>query len=276
MKTMNERLAEALAFLKQQPRASFTARIGIIPGTGWEGFSDVLKGRQVIGYDEIPAFPRATYHKGAFTFGTAGGIPVILAGRLHYYEGRSVEETVMPLRLLKMLGVEKLIVTNASGGIAPGLKPGDLMVIEDQIQLFLPSPLRGENKDFPGERFPDMTQAYSPRLREAIFRAGKKAEVPLKKGVYIQTAGPQFETPAEIRALKLLGADAVGMSTATEVVAARHAGLETAGIAFISNFAAGIVPEGPDHAGILDTARRTAPAMNALLTEAVREFHALD
>jgi len=275
MNAMEERLQKAFDHLKGRIRLP-AGTVGIIPGTGWGDVADALEDKGTIPYDELPDFPRATFHKGAFTWGKLGGHPVILAGRLHYYEGRSPEETVMPLRLLKLLGVEKLLLTNASGGIAPGLVPGSFMAVTDHLQFFLPSPLRGENLASFGPRFPDMTGLYSPRLLAALFRAAEKAGVALYRGVYAQMPGPQFETPAEVRALKFLGADAVGMSTATEAVAARHAGMEVAGISFVTNFAAGIGELPPGHEDIFAIAAKAAPAMAALLKEAVAEFALLD
>lgn len=275
MNAMEERLQKAFDHLQKEIQLP-AGTVGIIPGTGWGDVADALEDKGSISYDELPDFPRATFHKGAFTWGKLGGNPVILAGRLHYYEGRSPEETVMPLRILKMLGVKKLLLTNASGGIAPGLVPGSFMALTDHLQLFLPSPLRGENLESFGPRFPDMTDLYSPRLLAALFRAAEKAGVALYRGVYAQMPGPQFETPAEVRALKLLGADAVGMSTATEAVAARHAGMEVAGISFVTNFAAGVGSLPPGHEDIFAIARKAAPAMAALLKEAVGEFSLLD
>ena len=275
MSVMENRLQRAFASLQEQIQIP-PGTVGIIPGTGWGDIADTLEDKRTAEYASLPDFPRATFHKGAFTSGKLGGIPVILAGRLHYYEGCAPDETVMPLRLLKMLGVKKLLLTNASGGIAPGLVPGSFMAVTDQLQFFLPSPLRGENLESFGPRFPDMTDLYSPRLLAALFRAAERAGVALYKGVYAQMPGPQFETPAEIRALKLLGADAVGMSTATEAVAARHAGMEIAGISFVTNFAAGVGSLPPGHADIFAIAKKAAPAMAALLKEAVGEFALLD
>ena len=271
MNAMEERLQRAFDFLQKQMQLP-AGTVGIIPGTGWGDIVHALEDRQTVDYASLPDFPRATFHKGAFTAGKLGGLPVILAGRLHYYEGCAPGETVMPLRLLKMLGVEKLLLTNATGGIAPGLVPGSFMAVTDHILFFLPSPLRGENLESFGPRFPDLTDLYSPRLRSALFRAAERAGVPLHEGVYAQMPGPQFETPAEIRALKLLGADAVGMSTATEAVAARHAGMEVAAVSFVTNFAAGVGKVPPGHGDILSIAQKAVPAMTALLKEAVREF----
>lgn len=268
---MENRLHQALKVLKEKI-GSFMPDIAIIPGSGWEKFIDTLEDKTILEYKELPSFPQATFHKGMFVFGTVRGIPVVTAGRLHYYEGIPIEETVMPLRLLRMLGVKKLLMTNASGGIAPDLSPGSFMVIEDHIKFGVPSPLRGKNLDFLGPRFPDMSQVYSKRFQEALFRAAARKNIPLHKGVYIQTEGPQFETPAEIRLMAKLGAAAVGMSTVPEAIAAVHCGMEVAGISCISNMAAGISKEPLSVEDILETSLRVVPFMKELLAESIVEL----
>ena len=273
MQDMSARLQKAFDSLQTQI-GSFRPRIVIIPGSGWEKVADIMEEKQIVEYSALPEFPQATFHRGAFTFGKIANIPAVLAGRLHYYEGIPMEETVMPLRLMKMLGADKILLTNASGAINPDLAPGEFMVIEDHIQLFLPSPLRGKNLPEFGERFPDMSAVYSPALREAIMQAGRNCRQNLHSGVYCQTAGPKFETPAEIRILGKLGADAVGMSTANEAAAARHAGMEVAGISCISNMAAGISKVPLSVKDITDTAARVIPLMQELLQESVKEIFA--
>ncbi len=268
---MEKRLYNALTCLKKAV-GDFVPEVALVPGSGWEEIVDTFEEPRTVEYADIPDFPQATFHKGRFVFGTLAGVKVVSAGRLHYYEGIPVEETVMPLRVLRLLGVKKVILTNASGGINPVFTPGSFMVIEDHIKFGVPSPLRGENHDFLGVRFPDMSQVYSKRIQTALFRAGQKAGVPLHKGVYLQTAGPQFETPAEIRLMKLLGADAVGMSTVPEAIAAVHCGMETGGIACISNMAAGISETPLSVEDITNTAARSVPLMKALLKEAVIEI----
>lgn len=272
---MEKKLKAAFECLKEK-NGNFVPQIAIVPGSGWGKFTDCIENSFTVEYSSLPFMPRATYHKGHFVFGEIAGIKVAAAGRLHYYEGISPEETVMPLRLLRMLGTKKLLLTNASGGIDPAFPPGSFMVIEDHIQWGAPSPLRGSNLDFLGVRFPDMSQIYSKRLNEAIFRAGERCNIPLHKGIYLQTEGPQFETPAEIRAMKLLGADAVGMSTASEAVAAVHCGMETAAVSCISNLAAGIseIPLSADD--ITAIAASSAPKMCALLKETIIEFSKLE
>ena len=271
---MKERLENALRFLKDKI-GNFRPEIAVVPGSGWDEFIGCIENPLTVDYCEIPDFPQATFHKGLFVFGKIAGCRVVSAGRLHYYEGIPVEETVMPIRLLRMLGVRKLLLTNASGGIAPELSPGSFMVITDHIQWNVPSPLRGNNLEFLGPRFPDMSQVYSKRLQEGIFRAAERIGLELRKGVYIQTPGPQFETPAEIRLMARLGADAVGMSTIPEAIAAAHCGMETAGIACIANHAAGISQTPLSVEDITETARKTVPQMKALLKESIIEFSSL-
>lgn len=268
---MEQRLRNALTFLKNRI-GTFLPELLIIPGSGWDHFMESIEEPLIVEYSDIPDFPRATFHKGAFTFGKVAGVNIVTAGRLHYYEGIPVEDTVMPVRVMRMLGVKKLLLTNASGGINPAFAPGSFMVIRDHISWGVPSPLRGKNLDFLGPRFPDMSAIYSPRLREAIFRAGRRCGIELNLGTYIQTEGPQFETPAEIRLMSTLGADAVGMSTVPEAVAACHCGMEIAGISCISNSAAGIAAHPLSVEDITLTAQKAAPQMSALLKECIVEF----
>ena len=273
--TMKKRVQTAFECLREKVN-NFLPQIAVVPGSGWDHIEKCLKNRFTVNYSELPDFPRATFHKGAFTFGEISGVRVVLAGRLHYYEGFSAAEVVMPLRLLRMLGTEILLLTNASGGIDPAFKPGSFMVIEDHIKLNVPSPLRGENMDFLGPRFPDMSQIYSKRLRQSLFRAGEKCGIPLHSGIYLQTEGPQFETPAEIRMMRSMGADAVGMSTAAEAVAAVHCGMEVAGLSCISNMAAGISPEPLSLEDITAISQKSAPQMQKLLEQTITEFSRLD
>lgn len=271
---MENKLQQALTCLKEKI-GDFVPEIAIVPGSGWDKFTDLIRNPVCVEYADLPFFPEATYHKGVFIFGEIEGVKVVSAGRLHYYEGIPIEETVMPVRLLRMLGVKKLILTNASGGINPDYKPGSFMAIEDHIKFGVPSPLHGKNLDSLGVRFPDMSEVYSKRFLAAVFRAAERVNIPLHKGVYLQTAGPQFETPAEIRMMGRLGADAVGMSTVPEAIAAVHCGMEIAGISCISNMAAGIseVPLTIDD--IVETSQRVIPLMQKLLRETVIELAAL-
>lgn len=271
---MEKKLQKALECLKEKI-GGFVPEAAVIPGSGWDRIVELIQDPLTVDYSELPFFPRATFHKGVFVFGTVAGVKVVSAGRLHYYEGIPIEETVMPLRLLRMLGVKKVLLTNASGGINPAFAPGSFMVIEDHIKFGVPSPLRGENIDFLGPRFPDMSQVYSKRFQQAFFTAGARCNIPLHKGVYIQTEGPQFETPAEIRLMAKLGADAVGMSTVPEAVAARHCGMEVGGISCISNLAAGLSEEPLSVEDIVKTSQRSIPLMKMLLKETIIEISKL-
>lgn len=221
----------------------FEPEIAIILGSGLGDSLKIDNIQCIINYADIKGFPISTnkMHKGRFIFGFISGKPVVvMQGRIHYYEGYTMEQVVMPIRLMKMMGASKLIVTNAAGGINSNFKPGDLMLITDHITSFVPSPLIGQNLDELGTRFPDMTHAYSSSLQEIAKDCAKKISIDLKEGIYLQVTGPNYETPAEIHAYKVLGANAVGMSTACEVMTAVHAGMEVCGISCITNMAAGI------------------------------------
>ena len=274
LSVMEKKLQEAFKVL-QEKICGFCPEIAFIPGSGWDKVIDLIEDPLEVAYSALPFLPQATFHKGMFVFGTIAGVKVVSAGRLHYYEGIDPEGVVMPLRLLRMLGTKKLLLTNASGGINPAFAPGSFMVIEDHISFAVPSPLRGTNPDFLGPRFPDMSCVYSKRFREAIFKGAAKAGLPLEKGIYVQTAGPQFETPAEIRFLRAMGADAVGMSTVPEAIAAVHCGMEVAGISCISNMAAGISEIPLSVEDINNTAQKAIPQMLTLLKESIVEISQL-
>ena len=217
-------------------------KIGLVLGSGLGGFAEHFTDKLEIPYKDIPGFPTSSVegHKGCFVFGRLDSVPVVcMQGRVHYYEGYPMQKVVMPVRLMCRLGIEKLILTNAAGGIGDELEPGSLMIITDQITSFVPSPLIGRNYEA-GARFPDMSNVYSKELVSEIKTAAAQCKIDIKEGVYLQTTGPNYETPAEIRMYKLLGADAVGMSTAVEAMAAVHAGVSVAGISCITNKAAGL------------------------------------
>lgn len=231
--------------------------IGMILGSGLGFLGDEVDNPIFIEYSEIPGFPVSTVkgHKGRFVIGTFMGRQVIIMqGRFHYYEGWEMKEIIMPVRLMKLIGVKKLIVTNAAGGINFDFAPGDLMIIEDHINFLGINALRGKNIDEFGTRFPDMSFGYSEDIRGKIENAAAAADVDIKKGVYSMVSGPSFETPAEIKMLRALGADAVGMSTVPEVVAANHCGIEVAGISLITNMAAGILKQVLTHEEVMETA----------------------
>lgn len=224
----------------------FQPRVGLILGSGLGNYAKNMKIECEIPYGDIPEFPVSTVkgHAGRFLFGYIGDVPVVLMkGRVHYYEGYSMEEVVLPIRLMKLLGIEVLFLTNAAGGINRNFCTGDFMMITDQISNFVPSPLIGENVSELGERFPDMTHIYDMKLQKLIQKTAEEEQIPIQEGVYVQSSGPNFESPAEIRMFAALGADAVGMSTACEALAARHAGIRVCGISCISNMASGINEE---------------------------------
>lgn len=259
-----------------QQKITFKPEIALILGSGLGDYADTMEVVETLDYHDIEGFPVSTVpgHKGRFLFGYAGGVPIVaMQGRVHFYEGYKPQDVVLPIRLMKLMGAKVLFLTNAAGGINRSFNAGDFMLITDQISMSVPSPLIGENIDELGVRFPDMSEVYSRRLRKIIENSAVTAGVPLRRGVYIQTTGPQYETPAEIRAYERLGADAVGMSTAIEAIAARHAGMEICGISCISNLAAGISVNPLTHAEVQETADRVAPLFKKLVTQAIKDIH---
>lgn len=272
--TVQEQLDACFAFVKE--RISFQPEIALVLGSGLGGFAEKIEVKETLPYAEIPGFPVSTVagHAGRFVFGYCDGVPVaVMQGRVHMYEGYTPQEAVLPIRLLHMLGAKVLFLTNAAGGIQPGMHAGEFMLITDQISSFVPSPLRGQNLDALGVRFPDMSEVYSRRLNQIIRKIAVNAEIPLKEGVYIQTAGPAYESPAEIRMFRMLGADAVGMSTAIEAIAARHCGMEICGVSCISNLAAGISPHPLTHEEVKEAGDKAAPQFEQLVRQALTEIH---
>ena len=263
-------------FESYQKKINFKPEVALILGSGLGDYADDIKVVDTLDYHDIEGFPVSTVpgHKGRFVFGYTGGVPIVaMQGRVHFYEGYKPQDVVLPIRLMKLMGAKVLFLTNAAGGINRSFNAGDFMLITDQISMSVPSPLIGENIDELGVRFPDMSEVYSRRLRKIIENSAVTAGVPLRRGVYIQTTGPQYETPAEIRAYERLGADAVGMSTAIEAIAARHAGMEICGISCISNLAAGISVNPLTHAEVQETADRVAPLFKKLVTQAIKDIH---
>lgn len=253
----------------------FKARVGVILGSGLGNYAKHMKVECEIPYGEIPGFPVSTVqgHDGRFLFGYIGEVPVVLMkGRVHYYEGYSMEEVVLPTRLMKLFGIEILLLTNAAGGINKAFHVGDFMMITDHISNFVPSALVGENVSELGERFPDMTHIYDEDLQELIRKTAKKEQIAIQEGVYVQTSGPNFESPAEIRMFSVLGADAVGMSTACEAMAARHAGIRVCGISCISNMASGIGEEELSHLDVQAVADQRAEEFERLVTRILEQM----
>lgn len=248
----------------------FAPRAALVLGSGLGGFADKLQTVAQVGYGEISGFPVSTVpgHAGRFVFGYVEGTPVaVMQGRVHYYEGYPMEDVVLPIRVLGALGAKELILTNAAGGISPELASGSLMLITDHITAFVPSPLIGPNEEGMGTRFPDMSEVYSKRLQGLARQAAGKKGISLKEGVYVQCTGPNYETPAEIRMFKALGAGAVGMSTACEAMAARHMGLEVCGISCVTNLAAGLSGKALNHKEVQEIADRVSGDFQGLLWE---------
>lgn len=248
------KLEEAKQYIMEQ--ADVKPTIGLILGSGLGVLADLIDEPIVIQYEDIPHFPVSTVegHAGELVLGEIQGKHVIIMkGRFHAYEGYGMETVTFPIRVMKALGVERLLVTNASGGINMDYKPGDLMLIEDHINLTARNPLIGPNDDALGVRFPDMSEAYSEKLRNIALSVSKQLHIPLQQGIYVGLLGPSFETPAEIRMLRTLGCDAVGMSTVGEVIVANHAGIDVLGISCISNMAAGILKQPLSHEEVMET-----------------------
>ncbi len=248
----------------------FAPKVGLVLGSGLGGFSKKIEKVMEIPYSEIPGFPVSTVegHNGSFIFGYIGEnrLPIIaMNGRVHYYEGYHMSEVVAPVRTMGLLGAETLVLTNAAGGINLDFEPGNLMMIEDIISVFIPNPLVGPNIEELGTRFPDMSKIFSSRLGDILKDVANEAGITLRQGVYAQCTGPSFETPADIKMLRTLGADAVGMSTACEAIAARHMGLEVCGISCVSNMAAGILDQPLTHAEVQETADKVSGDFEALV-----------
>jgi purine-nucleoside phosphorylase len=267
-----EELASAVRFIES--RSPLRPRVGLVLGSGLGAFAGALDRPVAIPYREIPHFPRATVagHKGELVIGTSGGVLVaVLSGRIHHYEGYTMGQVVFPIRVLATMGVLTLIVTNAAGSINVAYQPGELMVIEDHINMMGGNPATGPNDAALGPRFFDMSEAYDPGLRDLAERACRKAGLTVRKGVYIAFAGPSYETPAEIRMARILGADAVGMSTVPEVIAARHMGMRVLGLSCITNMAAGVVRRKLDHDEVVEVGERSRAALLDVLGTILRE-----
>ncbi|HBI85050.1 MAG TPA: hypothetical protein DDX71_02000 [Ruminococcus sp.] len=273
MKDYGKQLAACKEYVRS--KTDFVPQIALVLGSGLGAFADRIDVRCTINYADIPDFPVSTVagHAGRFVFGSCDGVPVaVMQGRVHMYEGYEPQEAVLPIRLLRELGAKVLFLTNAAGGIQAGMKAGEFMLITDQISSFVPSPLRGANLDDLGVRFPDMSEIYSKRLQAIIRKIAVNEDIPLKEGVYVQTAGPAYESPAEIRMFRQLGADAVGMSTAIEAIAARHCGMEICGVSCISNLAAGISPHPLTHEEVKEAGDKAAPQFEKLVRMSISEI----
>ena len=249
---------------------AFVPKVAMILGSGLGYMGDIVENPIAVPYGEIPHFKASTApgHKGRLVFGTLEGQPVaVMQGRMHHYEGYSYEEVSYAVRVLKLLGCDTLIVTNAAGCVNMNWKAGDLMLITDQIKIFMESPLRGENLPEFGVRFPDASHLYTPALQDLARKAAADLGIPLREGVYMYFPGPQYETPAEVRFARVAGADAVGMSTAPEVITAGHCGMQVLGFTLVSNLAAGILDQPLSEQEVLDAAEACKDKFSRLVLE---------
>lgn len=257
-------------------KIDFKPEIALVLGSGLGDYAEsAVEIRSTINYEVIKGFPRSTVegHKGRFVFGYVNGVPVVvMQGRVHYYEGYPMTDVVLPARLMAMMGAKVLFLTNASGGVNADFTAGDFMLITDHISSFVPNPLIGPNLDKLGTRFPDMSEIYNKKLCDIIRNSAKELDIKLQEGVYLQLTGPSFESPAEIRMCRTLGADAVGMSTAVEAIAANHAGMKVCGISCISNLACGMTDNPLTHAEVQEMADKAAPKFKALITESIENI----
>lgn len=271
---MFQKVEETANFIKSQLEGR-APKVGIVLGSGLGVFADKVKDKIEIPYSQIPNFhqPTVAGHKGRLVIGTVSGIEVaVFQGRFHNYEGHPLEDVVLPVRVLSQIGVEKLILTNAAGGINSEYSPGELVYITDHINLTGNSPLMGPNDERFGVRFPDMSEAYNKELNSLLLDSAKELDMVIKPGVYAGVLGPAYETPAEIRMLNAMGADMVGMSTVPESIAANHAGLKVCGISCITNLAAGISKEKLNHDDVKDVANMVMEKFTKLLDKAVEKI----
>ena len=256
-------------------KVDFQPKVALVLGSGLGDYADRMEIEAELDYHDIDGFPVSTIpgHKGRFVFGHVGEVPVVvMQGRVHYYEGYSIQDVVLPVRLMRMMGAEVLFLTNAAGGVNYDFHAGDLMMITDQISSFVPSPLIGPNMEELGVRFPDMSDVYDKELQNVIRATAKELNIPLQEGVYLQLTGPAYESPAEVRMCRILGADAVGMSTACEAVAANHMKMKICGISCISNLACGMTDQPLDHKEVQEAADRVAPLFLKLVTRSIQEI----
>ena len=274
MNPVIERLLGCVAAIRKT--VDFVPEVGVILGSGLGAFGDTVRTVAEVSYADIPGFPRSTApgHTGRFVFGYVENTPVaVMQGRVHLYEGYDVADVVLPIRLMASLGAKILFVTNASGGMNPEMEAGSLMLLSDHISLFVPNPLTGPNPDDLGPRFPDMSAVYDEGLRRIVRGAADRNGIVLREGVYVQLTGPSFETPAEIRMLSRMGADAVGMSTVVEVIAARHAGMRVVGVSCVSNLAAGLSETPLSGEEVIAAGAAAAPKFQALLWDSIAAMH---
>ena len=276
---MNKEFEKINHCLEQtRSKTDFEPLMAVVLGSGLGGYASKMEVVCEIPYSEIDGFPVSTVqgHDGRFLFGYVEGVPIVaMKGRVHFYEGYAIDDVVLPIRTMGLLGAKYILLTNAAGGIDLDFEPGDLMLIEDHISSFIRSPLIGENIEELGVRFPDMSRVYDLKLCDCIRRAASSEGIDIKEGTYLQTSGPQFETPTEIKMFRTLGASAVGMSTVVEAIAAHHMGLRVCGISCISNMAAGILDQPLTHSEVQITADKVAHKFERLVTGLIKEVSKL-
>ena len=268
--TAEEKLEKCYESFKS--KIDFKPSVALILGSGLGALADEIDVKSVLDYNEIEGFPMSTVpgHKGRFVFGYIENVPVvIMQGRVHYYEGYSMQDVVLPTRLMRKMGADVLFLTNASGAANPAFSAGDFMLITDQISDFVPSPLIGANFESLGTRFPDMSEIYNKQLRSIIKETAESIGIKLQEGIYIQLTGPNFESPSEVRMCRLLGADAIGMSTACEAIAANHAGMKICGISCVANLGCGLTDNPLTHAEVMEAADKAAPLFKKLIKASI-------
>ena len=256
-------------------RIPFVPKVALVLGSGLGDYAEHFRIEGEIPYRELEGFPVSTVqgHKGRFVFAHVGKVPVVMMqGRVHYYEGYSMADVVLPVRLMRKMGAEILFLTNAAGGVNFDFQAGDFMMITDQISSFVPSPLIGSNSEELGPRFPDMSRIYDRDLQEILRSTAEELGIVLREGTYLQLTGPNFESPHEVKMCRILGADAVGMSSACEAVAANHMGMRICGISCISNLACGMTEQPLSHQEVQEAADRVAPLFRSLVTESIRKM----
>ncbi|HEX8458463.1 MAG TPA: purine-nucleoside phosphorylase [Pyrinomonadaceae bacterium] len=270
--TLYERAEHAARTIRARMGVGEEARTALVLGSGLGAFADDLEAAVAIPYEEIPGFARSTVegHAGRLVVGrVAGAAVVVQQGRFHFYEGYALEEVTFPVRVLGLLGIKSLVLTNAAGGLNNSFKQGALMLISDHLNLMGVNPLRGVNDERFGARFPDMSEVYDREFQEAASTEAQAMGIELKRGIYAALTGPSYETPAEIRMLRALGADAVGMSTVPEAIVARHMGVRVLGISCITNMAAGVLDRPIDHAEVMETGEQVRAVFTELLRRTI-------
>ena len=273
MSAIYDRVVKCLECVRA--KTDFVPKVALVLGSGLGDYGNEIQVEATVDYHDIEGFPVSTVpgHSGRFIFGYVGDVPVVcMQGRVHYYEGYAMEDVVLPVRLMKLMGAEVFFVTNAAGGANEVFNAGDFMMITDQISQFVPSPLAGPNPDEFGTRFPDMSEIYNKELRAILREAADELNITLYEGTYLQTSGPNFETPAEVRFFRSVGADAVGMSTAVETIAANHMGMKICGITFISNPAAGLSKNPLTHEEVQEAANEASKRFKKLVTVAIQKI----